>query len=165
MKAPTHLALVVAVAGALSLLAGCRAAPARSGAANTAAAKPSAAPAADPAPRPHRVIAYYFHTNTRCVTCRKLEAYSKEALDAAFAEELADGRLVWRVVNTDQPENKHFVKDYRLFTKSVVLVEERDGREVRWTNLARIWQLVGRKDAFLWYVQGEARTYLAALES
>ena len=34
----------------------------------------------------HKVIAYYFHTNTRCSTCMKIEAYSKEAIEQGFAE-------------------------------------------------------------------------------
>ncbi len=35
--------------------------------------------------RPHRVIAYYFHTTYRCASCRAIEAYSREAIESAFA--------------------------------------------------------------------------------
>jgi hypothetical protein len=110
----------------------------------------------------HRVIAYYFHTTQRCASCRKIEAYTHEAIEAAFAQELADGRLTWWPVNIDEKENKHFVKDYRLFTKSLVLVEEKDGVRLRWNNLARVWQLLDDKENFLRYVQSETRAYLEA---
>ena len=35
-----------------------------------------------------RFVAYYFHGNMRCATCRKLEAYSEEAITKGFAEDL-----------------------------------------------------------------------------
>ena len=47
------------------------------------------------------VVVYYFHGNKRCSTCRRLEAYSEEAITGGFASELENGDLVWLVVNTD----------------------------------------------------------------
>lgn len=109
----------------------------------------------------HKVIAYYFHTNTRCSTCMKIEAYSKEAIEKGFAEELKKGILEMRIVNYENPENRHFMKDYKLVSKSLVLVNMVNGKQTEWTNLKVIWQLTGRKDAFLNYVRKEVRSYLA----
>ena len=61
--------------------------------------------------------------------------YSEEAIRGGFADELASGRLAWRVVNIDEPENKHFVQDFELVTKSLVLVEYQDGKVTRCENL------------------------------
>ena len=36
-------------------------------------------------------VAYYFHGNFRCATCRKLEAYSEEAITKGFVDQLASG--------------------------------------------------------------------------
>jgi hypothetical protein len=107
------------------------------------------------------VVAYYFHGNKRCSTCRKLEAYSEEAITGGFASQLESGELEWRVVNTDVATNAHFITDFELVTKSVVLVEYRDGEVVRWRNLKLIWQLVGDQDGFLRYVRDETRDFLA----
>ena len=49
-----------------------------------------------------RIIAYYFHGTARCMTCRKLEAYSEAALLSGFAEELESGVLEFRTVNVDE---------------------------------------------------------------
>jgi hypothetical protein len=116
-----------------------------------------------PAPKSgtHKVIAYYFHTNTRCSTCVKIEAYSKEAIEQGFAEELKKGSLEMRVINYENPENRHFMQDYKLVSKSLVLVNIIDGKQTEWTNLKVVWQLTGRKDAFLNYVRREVRGYLA----
>lgn len=108
----------------------------------------------------HTVIAYYFHGNFRCPTCRRIEAFSEEAIRGGFAQELEDGRLRWRVINIEEPENRHFIKDYRLYTRSLVLIDMRDGEQARWKNLARVWELVRDKEAFGRYVQDEVREYL-----
>ena len=118
----------------------------------------SSAPAAD-APTP-QIVAYYFHGDMRCSTCRKIEAYSDEAINQGFAKELASNQMEWKVVNTDQAENKHFVKDFALVTKSVVLVEYKDDKVVRFENLGKIWQLVGDKDDFTKYVQDETKKFI-----
>lgn len=110
------------------------------------------------------IIAYYFHGNFRCATCRKLEAYSKEAITKGFAGELETGQLIWKTVNTDEKENKHFNEDFQLVTKSVVLVEYRNGEVTRFENLKLVWQLVGDEDGFIRYVRNQTRTFLEAVE-
>jgi hypothetical protein len=122
----------------------------------------AAAPAVveDPAPAGRTVIAYYFHGDVRCDTCRKLEAYSRATIEARFADELAAGALQWRLVNVDEAENEHFIDDYGLYTRSLVLSEVVDGREARWKNLDRIWELVGDRLAYDDYVRTEVAAFL-----
>lgn len=107
-------------------------------------------------------IVYYFHGNARCATCRTIEAYADEAVHAAFAGELEDGALQWQVVNIDEPENRHFIQDFQLVTRSVVLAEYRDGEVVRYENLDQVWRLVRDKERFLAYVQEATRGFLGA---
>ncbi len=112
------------------------------------------------APATDQVVAYYFHGDQRCATCYKLEAYSQQALKAGFEPQLNDSSLVWKPVNYDQKENKHFVEDYGLYTKALILSRVRDGKEIAWKNLDKIWELVGDKDKFLTYVQTETFNFL-----
>ena len=106
------------------------------------------------------VVAYYFYGNKRCSTCRKLEAYSQEAITGGFSSELESGEIQWRPVNTDETANAHFVTDFELVTKSLVLVEYRNGEVVRWENLKLIWQLVREKDGFITYVREGTKEFL-----
>jgi len=125
------------------------------------AAVTSAAPTTPVATdRDHVVRVYYFHGNARCVSCRKIEALAGEAVRAAFAGEMKQGKVEWLAVNVDEPANKHFIQDYRLYTKSLVVVDLVDGTRVRWKNLEKIWELLRDDDAFRQYVQGEVRSYL-----
>lgn len=127
---------------------------------STVLQKPDSLSKEQAAPPSDRIIAYYFYGNRRCATCRKLEAYSEEALLTGFESELADSSLVWRAVNYDEKENKHYIKDYQLYTKTLILSREGDAKEGEWKNLDKIWELVRYKDKFIKYVQSETRTFM-----
>jgi len=107
-----------------------------------------------------KVIAYYLHGHRRCATCIKLEAYSKEAIETGFVEELEQGGLEWRVVNYDVEGNEHYIDTYQLYTKAVVLSRVSDGQEIGWKNLDKIWKLVGDREKFIEYVQTETKVFL-----
>ena len=90
----------------------------------------------------------------------KIESFSREAVETGFGKELTDGKVVWRLVNTDEPSNRHYIEDYQLYAKSVIVADVRGGEEVRWKNLTRVWQLTNDKRAFIKYIRDEVRDYL-----
>ena len=108
-----------------------------------------------------KVIVYYFHGRARCPSCRKIEAYTHEALQAGFAEALRNGRLEWHTINVEEAPNEHFVKDFGLYTKSIVIVDTHNEEQTRWKNLKKIWELLYDKDAFLTYIRDEVGSCLA----
>jgi len=103
---------------------------------------------------------YYFHTTYRCYSCLKIEEYTKHALHTAFGPEIRKGIIVWNPVDVDLPQNRHYIDDFHLFTKSVVLVDERKGKMVRWKILDRTWQLLRDEEAFSNYIQSEVKKYI-----
>ncbi len=102
-----------------------------------------------------KLIAYYFHGTFRCTTCRTIEQYSHDAIQTYFAKELGNGRIEFRPVNVEEPENKHFIQYYQLVTRSLVLSLVSDGKETKWKNLPDVWKLVTDKDNFFQYVKDE----------
>ena len=107
-----------------------------------------------------KVVAYYFHGDFRCPTCYRLEQYSKEAIDTHFKDALSSGKLEFKAVNVDEKANKHFVNDYQLYTKSLVLSLVKDGKEIKSKNLIKIWEYVGNKQRFFEYVTSEVQDFL-----
>lgn len=107
-----------------------------------------------------KVVVYYFHGNTRCFTCRAIENFSRAAVGNGFTDELQKGRLEFLAVNIEEPANEHFVQDYQLVTRSLVLVRYTDGKQEKWKNLDRVWELVRDNDAFARYVQTETKQFL-----
>lgn len=117
--------------------------------------------AAADAPLPaNGIVAYYFHSEIRCPTCRNIEAYAHEAIQTYFPEELSSGAITWLVVNYELPASAHFVTDYEIVSPTVVLVRLAEGQQTEWRNLTRVWELVGEKDAFVEYVHQQAKELL-----
>lgn len=139
--------------------------PVEPAAAPAAQAVSQSARASNPAARPAveqtgKIIAYYFHVTVRCTTCRAIESYSKEVIHSRFRKELASGQIEWRPVNVQLLENRHFIQDYQLFTKSLVLVHMQGGQQREFKVLNDTWELVGDKAAMQGYVEKEVRDYL-----
>ena len=109
-----------------------------------------------------QIVVYYLHMNRRCMTCGKLEAYSKEAVETGFAEQLEDSSIVFRIENFEQEGNEHFAKDYQLYSQSLILSRQQGGKEAEWRNLDKIWKLVGNKEEFIAYVQSEVAGFINA---
>lgn len=101
-----------------------------------------------------KTIVYYFYAKPRCVSCKKIEAYTKEAVSS-----LNNPKVEFKAVDLDQPENKHYAKDYKLYTKSVVLSKVKNGKEIKSKNLSDIWTKLGDEKAFKNYVTKEIKSF------
>jgi hypothetical protein len=157
----TVLSLLVILLGGVVLFSGkiLTAQPQVKNSPNTSAAPPATAVKTKP-PTARKVMAYYFHTNYRCWTCRTIEALTQESIQKNFAQELKSGRLEWRVINIDEPANRHFAQDYKLYTKSVIIADLQNGKQVRWKNLEKVWEYVHDPNAFANYIRDEISAYL-----
>ena len=107
-----------------------------------------------------KVIVYYFHGTYRCPSCTKIEKWSYEAIKHSFLKALKEGRLLWKPVNVDKPENRHFVKAYSLFTKSLIITEVKGEKQTKWKNLDKVWRLLRDQEKFSAYVTQEVKNYM-----
>jgi len=105
-----------------------------------------------------KVIAFYVHGTFRCVTCNKIEARAKDIVQTKFANELKSGRLEWKTANFQ--ENDALAKRYNISTSTLVLIQRKDGKDVRFEKLEDVWKLVDDRPAFISYVQGKIKSYL-----
>ena len=110
------------------------------------------------------VIVYYFHTTFRCYSCYTIEKYTKEAIEEFFGDELSSGKLIFRPLNVEKKENRRFVKDYQLYTKSVVVSLVKNGEEVKFNNLEKVWHYLRNKEQFFNYIKDEVNNYLKETE-
>lgn len=124
-------------------------------AANTAAGTKTQA--AEPL---HYYTVTYFHGSFRCSTCQRIETFSEQAINKNFTNELKNGTMVWRTVNVEEPENRHYNTDYQLHTRSLIISEIRDGKEMRWKNLEKVWNFVRNEAAFDQYVSSEIKAWV-----
>lgn len=106
-----------------------------------------------------KFVLYYFHTSFRCASCLTIEKTARQVVNEQFAKDLSSGRLQFAAVDVEKLENRHYIEDYQLVTKSLVLVEYRDGKEVRHKVLQGVWEqtsLEGLRD----YIASEISAFL-----
>jgi len=107
-----------------------------------------------------KVIAYYFHGAFRCATCTNMEKFAREAVETNFKDALRSGELEFKAVNVEEKGNEHFVKDYQLYTKSLILSLVKDGKEVTSKNLDKIWEYSRDQQKFIDYVTSEIHAFM-----
>ncbi|MFH1458787.1 MAG: nitrophenyl compound nitroreductase subunit ArsF family protein [Candidatus Omnitrophota bacterium] len=111
-----------------------------------------------------KVIIYYFHGSFRCVTCNNMENYTKAAIETNFKNALALGKLEFKTVNVEEKANEHFTRDYKLYTKSLILSLVDSGKEIKSKNLNKIWELSRDQQKFIAYVTEEIKQFLKEIK-
>lgn len=89
-----------------------------------------------------------------------MEKYSKEAIETNFKDALASGKIEFKAFNVEERANEHYVDDYQLYTKSLILSLVKDGKEIKSKNLTKIWGYVRNKQRFFDYVTEEVNNFL-----
>lgn len=117
-------------------------------------------PAAKASSSPGGAVVYYFYTNTRCSSCKTIEAYTREAVSSMLAAGGKGPSVEFKGVNLEEKENEHFISDYRLQSKAVVVQKFSGGKPLAWERLDKVWTLLGDKKAFMDYVAGETSRLL-----
>lgn len=107
-----------------------------------------------------RYVAYYFFTNKRCGPCIRIEQWSQEAITQSFKEDIQSGKLQWQALNVEKAENAHYIKDFQLYTKSVIIAEYNADKLVRWNNLKDVWKLYRNEEKYFDYVVRETRSFM-----
>jgi adenylate cyclase len=123
-------------------------------------AVPQAVVTTQPGVRPEVIQVTYFSSDVRCATCVRIERLTRECVERNFAPELQSGRLKFRTVNLDGPGNQHFIQDYRLISKTVIVSDLAKGQEIRWENLQDVWTRHKDEGAFEAYVVEAVRRHL-----
>ena len=79
----------------------------------------------------------------------------------SFAATLREGKLVWRVLNYEAPENARFRNDYQIQSSCVVLADARPNRPGVAKNLQqKVEKLADDKEGFQKYLRDEIENFL-----
>ena len=113
-----------------------------------------------PGVAPDAILVTYFSSDVRCATCMRIERLTRATVERNFPAELKSGRIVLRTVNLDGPGNEHFVRDYSLISKTVIVSDLAKGQEVAWENLQQVWTKQKDEAAFDAYVVDAVRRHL-----
>lgn len=85
--------------------------------------------AAEPAKDHVEVI--YFHGKQRCATCMAIEKEAKAVVERQFANDVKNGKVVFRTIDISDPKNESLANKYEVSWSSLYLTTFKNGKETR----------------------------------
>lgn len=84
------------------------------------------------APAKDRVEIIYFHGKQRCPTCLAIEKNVREVVKKVFAEDVKNGKVVFRVVDFSTKEGEAIADKYEVAWSSLYVNRWKNGKESRY---------------------------------
>jgi hypothetical protein len=107
--------------------------------------------AAEPA---QKVEVFLFHRTQRCTTCIAIGKLSGQTVEERFGPEVLAGKVVFREVNIDQPQNKALAEKFQAGGSSLFINAVREGSDNIQED-AEVWRLTNDPQAFKNYLAGK----------
>ncbi len=107
-----------------------------------------------------RVEVIYFHATQRCPGCIAIEELTESCMDGLFSKELKDSTTIYRSIDFLEPANEHFQDEYKFDFQTLILSKKVNGKEVKWKNLDKIWDLYANPEKYARYLESEVRKML-----
>ena len=96
----------------------------------------------------------YFHRAQRCSSCIYAETGTRYTMETYFKDELASGKLIFKVVDVEAKENDTIVKKYGAFTSSLFINTIRNSSD-QIEEVKEIWLVLGKDEAFIEVVKSK----------
>lgn len=109
------------------------------------------------------ILVTYFSSDVRCISCKTIEQLAHASVDRLQENPELGGRIRFQTLNIDRPENQHFISDYELSFKTVVVSHTDPEGKLHWTKLDKVWQLTTDPDAFHTLIETEVLNQVATL--
>ncbi|MFA6252402.1 MAG: nitrophenyl compound nitroreductase subunit ArsF family protein [Candidatus Paceibacterota bacterium] len=107
-----------------------------------------------------RVQIFLFHATQRCPTCIRIGQLSKSTVEERFSEQLKTGKIEFREINIDLPENKALAEKFQVGGSAFFINSIKNGED----DIAEdtmVWQLAGgMSDKFKDYLTNKLNTIL-----
>lgn len=106
-----------------------------------------------------KVEVFYFYSSQRCVTCLTIGRLTKETVNEFFQPELKTGKIEFREINVDLPENRILANKFRASGSSLFLNAISNGQD----NIAEdinVWRLTQNETQFKTYLRNKINNFL-----
>lgn len=100
-----------------------------------------------------KVEVFVFHSTQRCISCITIGKFAGETVNEYFQPELRDGKIEFREINIDLPENKELARKFQASGSSLFINAIYDNQDHIQED-TRVWRLVGNEAQFKNYLKG-----------
>lgn len=106
-----------------------------------------------------KIIVANFHATERCASCTALGRLSEKTVTEQFANEIASGKMEFKSINVDLPENEEMMNLYQASGSSLYINAIKDGKDNIVKNM-KVWQYLSDDQAFVNYLETQLKTLL-----
>lgn len=99
-----------------------------------------------------KVEVFVFHATRRCISCITIGKYAGETVNEYFQPELRSGKIEFREINVDLPENKNLARKFQASGSSLFINAVFNGKD----NIAedtKVWRLISDETQFKSYLK------------
>ena len=102
----------------------------------------------------------FFHPVPGCDSCDEVGRYANETVNTFFSSEVASGKITYRDINLNLPENRGIANQYGAYTQSL-WIGEYNGTGFHATEITDIWYYAYNHEDYLQYLKGILERKLA----
>ena len=106
-----------------------------------------------------KIIIANFHATQRCASCTALGRLSEKTVTEQFTNEIASGKMEFKSINVDLPENEEMMNLYQASGSSLYINAIKDGKDNIVKNM-KVWQYLSDDQAFVNYLETQLKTLL-----
>jgi hypothetical protein len=100
-----------------------------------------------------------FHRTQRCTTCIAIGKLSGQTVEERFGPEVLSGKVVFREINIDEPQNKELAEKFKASGSSLFINAVREGSDNIQEDM-EVWRLTNSPDDFKNYLAGKINILL-----
>lgn len=108
-----------------------------------------------------KVEVIHFHATEQCVSCIAVGRLAKQTIDEKFSDELKSGKILFKEINVDLPENNSIVQKYQARGSSLMIDATQDGKD----NISEdvtVWGLINNEAQYKNYFENKLRNLLGS---
>jgi len=109
--------------------------------------------------KPDKVEVFLFHATRRCATCIAIGKLSGETVYEYFQPELRDGKIEFREINIDLPENKALAQKFQASGSALFINTIYNGQD-NINEDTRVWRLTQDEVQFKSYLKDKINNLL-----
>jgi len=106
-----------------------------------------------------KIEVVHFHGTQQCVSCVAVGKLAKQTIEDKFPEEVKSGKIVFKEINAELPENQALVMKYQARGSSLFVNAIR-GEKDDIAEDTKVWQLVNSESQYVAYFGGKLSALL-----
>jgi hypothetical protein len=106
-----------------------------------------------------KIEVVHFHATQQCVSCITVGKYALKTIQDKFPEEYKSGKIVFKEINGELPENREIVTKYQARGSSL-FVNAVQGDKDNIAEDVTVWRLINNESQFMDYFESKLNTLL-----